>query len=53
LDNFSSGRIENIEHHKDNRDVEILKGDLKTVRKPRKLLTMLLFFITLQTLKCD
>ena len=53
LDNFSSGRIENIEHHKDNRDVEILKGDLKTVRKLRKLLTMLLFFITLQTLKCD
>jgi len=29
LDNFSSGRMENIEHHKGNRDVEILKGDLK------------------------
>jgi UDP-glucose 4-epimerase len=29
MDNFSSGRIENIEHHKDNRDVEILKVDLK------------------------
>jgi UDP-glucose 4-epimerase len=29
MDNFSSGRIENIEHHKDNRDVEILKADLK------------------------
>jgi UDP-glucose 4-epimerase len=30
LDNFSSGRMENIEHHKGNRDVEILKGDLKS-----------------------
>ena len=29
LDNFSSGRIENMEHHKGNRDVEIMKGDLK------------------------
>jgi UDP-glucose 4-epimerase len=29
LDNFSSRRTENIEHHKDNRDAEILKGDLK------------------------
>jgi len=29
LDNFSSGRMENIEHHKGNRKVEILRGDLK------------------------
>jgi UDP-glucose 4-epimerase len=29
LDNFSSGRMENIKHHKGNRDVEILRGDLK------------------------
>jgi UDP-glucose 4-epimerase len=33
MDNFSSGRIENIEHHKDNRDVEILKVDLKDFEK--------------------
>ena len=26
LDDFSSGRMENIEHHKGNRDVEILRG---------------------------
>ena len=36
LDNFSSGRIENIEHHKDNRDVEILKGDLKNREEAEK-----------------
>jgi UDP-glucose 4-epimerase len=35
LDNFSSGRTENIEHHKDNRDVEILKGDLKNLEEAR------------------
>jgi UDP-glucose 4-epimerase len=29
LDNFSSGRMENVEHHRGNRNVEILKGDLK------------------------
>jgi UDP-glucose 4-epimerase len=29
LDNFSGGRTENIEHHKDNRDVGILKRDVK------------------------
>jgi len=29
LDNFSSGRMENIEHHKGSRRVEILRGDLK------------------------
>ena len=29
LDNFSSGRMENIEHHKDSREVEIVRGDLK------------------------
>jgi len=29
LDNFGSGRMENIEHHKGNRKVEIVRGDLK------------------------
>jgi UDP-glucose 4-epimerase len=29
LDNFSSGRMENIEHHRGSRKVEILRGDLK------------------------
>jgi len=33
LDNFSSGRVENIEHHKDSRDVEILRGDLKNFKE--------------------
>jgi UDP-glucose 4-epimerase len=25
LDNFSSGRIENVEHHRENRNMEILR----------------------------
>jgi UDP-glucose 4-epimerase len=29
LDNFGSGRMENIERHKGNRNVEIVRGDLK------------------------
>jgi UDP-glucose 4-epimerase len=29
LDNFGSGRVENIEHHKGNRNVEIVRGDSK------------------------
>jgi UDP-glucose 4-epimerase len=29
LDNFSSGRMENVEHHRGNRNVEIFEGDLK------------------------
>ena len=29
LDNFSSGRMENIAHHNGNRHVEVIKGDLK------------------------
>ena len=33
LDNFSSGRMENIEHHKCSRDVEILRGDLKNFKE--------------------
>jgi UDP-glucose 4-epimerase len=33
LDNFSSGRMENIEHHKGNQDMEIIKGDLKRTRE--------------------
>lgn len=32
IDNFHSGRIENIEHHKGNLKVEILKGDLKRIK---------------------
>jgi UDP-glucose 4-epimerase len=36
LDNFSSGRMKNIEHHKDNQDVEILKGDLKNLEEVEK-----------------
>jgi UDP-glucose 4-epimerase len=30
VDNFSSGRVENIKHHKGNQDVEIIRGDLKS-----------------------
>jgi len=33
VDNFSSGRMENIEHHKGNREVEILRGDLKSPKE--------------------
>ncbi|MEM3806108.1 MAG: SDR family NAD(P)-dependent oxidoreductase, partial [Desulfurococcus sp.] len=29
VDNFSSGRPENIEHHRSSLKVEVLKGDLK------------------------
>jgi UDP-glucose 4-epimerase len=29
LDNFSSGRMENVEHYRGNRNVEIFEGDLK------------------------
>jgi UDP-glucose 4-epimerase len=29
LDNFSTGRLENIKHHVDNEMVEVVKGDLK------------------------
>jgi UDP-glucose 4-epimerase len=36
LDNFSSGRVENIKHHKDSRGVEILKGDLKNLEEIEK-----------------
>jgi UDP-glucose 4-epimerase len=36
LDNFSSGRMENIKHHKGNRDVEILRGDLKNPEEAEK-----------------
>jgi len=36
LDNFSSGRIENIEHHKGSRKVEILRGDLKNPEEAEK-----------------
>ncbi len=31
LDNFSTGRMENVEHLKKNLEVEILKGDLKDI----------------------
>jgi UDP-glucose 4-epimerase len=36
LDNFSSGRMKNIDHHKYNRNVEILKGDLKNPEEAEK-----------------
>jgi UDP-glucose 4-epimerase len=36
LDNFSSGRMENIEHHIGNRDVELLRGDLKNPEEVEK-----------------
>jgi len=36
LDNFSSGRMENIEHHKKRRNVEILRGDLKNPEEAEK-----------------
>jgi UDP-glucose 4-epimerase len=36
LDNFSSGRMENIEHHRGSRKVEILKGDLKNPEEAKK-----------------
>jgi len=32
VDNFSSGRLENVEHHRSNLRVEVLKGDLKDSR---------------------
>lgn len=32
IDNFSSGRLENVEHHRSNLRVEVLKGDLKDSR---------------------
>jgi UDP-glucose 4-epimerase len=36
LDNFSSGRMENIEHQRGSRRVEILKGDLKNLKEVEK-----------------
>jgi len=33
VDNFSSGRMENVEHHRGNRRVEILRGDLKSPKE--------------------
>jgi len=33
VDNFSSGRMENVEHHRENRKVEILRGDLKSPKE--------------------
>jgi len=36
VDNFSSGRMENIEHHRGNRKVEILRGDLKSPKEAEK-----------------
>ncbi|MEM4435693.1 MAG: SDR family NAD(P)-dependent oxidoreductase [Thermosphaera sp.] len=32
VDNFSSGRLENVEHHRSNSRVEVSKGDLKDPR---------------------
>jgi UDP-glucose 4-epimerase len=36
LDNFSSGRMENVEHHRGNRNVELLKGDLKNFEEAER-----------------
>jgi UDP-glucose 4-epimerase len=36
LDNFSSGRMENIEHHRGSRKVEILRGDLINLEEVEK-----------------
>jgi UDP-glucose 4-epimerase len=36
LDNFSSGRMENIKHHKGSRKVEIVSGDLKNPEEAKK-----------------
>ena len=36
VDNFSSGRMENVEHHRGNRKVEILRGDLKNFKEAKK-----------------
>jgi len=33
VDNFSSGRMGNVEHHRGNRRVEILRGDLKSPKE--------------------
>jgi len=33
VDNFSSGRMENVEHHRGNRKVEISRGDLKSPKE--------------------
>jgi UDP-glucose 4-epimerase len=53
LDNFNSGRMENVAHHRGNRNVEILKGDLRILKRLRGLLeTLMLFFITLRIPKC-
>jgi UDP-glucose 4-epimerase len=53
LDNFSSGRIENIKHHEGNPDVEILEGDLKKFEEvERAVRDVDIVFHTPQTLKC-
>jgi len=36
LDNFSSGRMENVAHHRGIRNVELLKGDLKNFEEAEK-----------------
>jgi UDP-glucose 4-epimerase len=36
LDNFSSGRMENVEHHRGNRNVEILRWDLKNFEEAER-----------------
>jgi len=36
LDNFSNGRMKNIEHQRESRKVEILKGDLKNLEEVKK-----------------
>jgi UDP-glucose 4-epimerase len=36
LDNFSSGRMENVEHHRGNRNVEIFREDLKNFEEAER-----------------
>jgi UDP-glucose 4-epimerase len=36
LDNFSSERIENVEHHRGNRNVELLRGNLKNFEEAER-----------------
>jgi len=36
LDNFSSGRMENVAHHRGNRNVEIFRGDLKNFEEAER-----------------
>jgi UDP-glucose 4-epimerase len=36
LDNFSSGRLENVEHHMSNKEIEVVKSDLKDFKDVKR-----------------